>query len=100
VVAGIGGNLFNPDGSITREQMATILYRYSKLIGRGDAETADLDGFKDAGEVSDFAEEAMSWAVGAGLITGKGNGILDPKGEATRAEVATILMRFIRMLAE
>ena len=79
----------DPDGNITREQLITLLWRYS---GSPDADAA-LD-FSDAADVSDWAAQAMAWAVSAGIIQGNDNGTLNPLGEATRAEVAAIFMRF------
>ena len=87
---------FEPDGNITRESLAVILYRYAK----GTAQAGGLDAFSDAGSVSDWAKDAMSWAVAQGLISGKDGNALDPAGSATRAEVATILMRFIQNQAK
>ena len=80
----------NPNGKLTREQLATILHRYAGHPKAGE----DLAAFSDAGEVSGYAEEAVKWAVGAGLITGMGDGTLRPQGGATRAQVAAILVRF------
>jgi hypothetical protein len=95
IVSGVGNGLFDPDRNITREQLAVMLYNYAKNIGLDVSELGDLAGFGDAGTVSDWAEEALRWAVAAGLINGKPGELLDPKGTATRAEVATILQRFI-----
>ena len=81
--------------SITREQMAQMLYNYAKLKGYDITGTDNLDDFEDGDETSDWAEAAMKWAVANGLIRGRGDGTLDPTGPATRAEVAQILMRFI-----
>lgn len=82
----------NLDSSITREQLATMLYRYA-----GEPEiTATITGFPDTASVSDWASDAMTWAVQSGLIAGMGNNTLAPQGTATRAQVATILMRFIQ----
>ena len=80
----------NPNGSITREQLASMLYRY---VG-SPAAAGDLSAFSDAASVSEYAQTAMQWAVSNGILSGKGNGILDPKGNATRAEVAQMLMNF------
>ena len=87
---------FEPDGSITRESLAVILYRYAK----GTAQAGALDDYADAGIVSGWAKDAMSWAVAQGLISGKDGGALDPAGSASRAEVATILMRFLQNQAK
>lgn len=99
IVGGVGDNKFDPNGNITREQMATILYRYA---GGKDIDTsarADLSSFPDAGNVSGYALDAMKWAVAEGLVNGS-DGKLLPQGNATRAQVATILMRFIENIAE
>ena len=98
VVTGVGDGKFDPEGKITREQMAAILYRYSKALGLDVSQTAELSAFPDGSKTSDYAKEALSWAVAEGLITGTKNGsstYLDPQGSATRAQVATILMRYI-----
>lgn len=86
----------NPNGSITREQLATMLWRYSgSPIVEGS-----IDTFNDAGKVSGYATDAMRWAVKTGLIGGVGNNTLAPQGNATRAQLATILMRYCTNLAE
>ena len=103
VVTGVGDGKFDPEGKITREQMAAILYRYSKALGLDVSQTAELSAFPDGSKTSDYAKEALSWAVAEGLITGTKNGsstYLDPQGSATRAQVATILMRYIENTAK
>ncbi len=82
------------DAPVSREQLAAMLYRYAAASGLDTAASSELTGFADAGDVSGYAAEAMAWAVGAGLIGGTDKGELNPSGSATRAEVATILMRF------
>ncbi|MBR6808186.1 MAG: S-layer homology domain-containing protein [Clostridia bacterium] len=97
VVTGTSSTTFSPDGNVTREQLATILYRYAAYKGYNTSVSADLNVFPDGGNVSSWAKTALSWANGIGLITGaskNGSVILDPQGEASRAQVATILMRF------
>lgn len=89
----------NMPGVITREQLATILYRYAKQKGYDVSKSAALTGFSDADKVSGYAAEAMQWAVAEGLLQGS-NGKLDPQGSATRAQVATILMRFMEKFAK
>lgn len=84
----------NPDGSITREQLAVLLYRFIKPEDVGET---DLNAFGDAAVISDWAAEAMRWAVSAGIMGGKGNAVLDPQGTATRAEVAAMLMRVVQL---
>ena len=84
----------DPEGKITREQLATMLWRYAgspSVSGR-------MTGFADADQIGGYAEDAMLWATKAGIIGGKGNGQLDPKGYATRAEVAAMLMRYCNTL--
>ena len=80
-----------PNGSITREQLAVMLYRASGA----DAGSAELSAFADSKAVSSWAAEAMSWAVGQGVITGKKGNLLDPGGTASRAEVAVMLQRYL-----
>lgn len=89
----------NMPGVITREQLATILYRYAKQKGYNVSKSAALTAFSDADKVSGYAAEAMQWAVAEGLLQGS-NGKLDPQGSATRAQVATILMRFMENIAK
>lgn len=89
----------NMPGVITREQLATILYRYAKQKGYDVSKSAALTAYSDAGKVSGYAAEAMQWAVAEGLLQGS-NGKLDPQGSATRAQVATILMRFMEKIAK
>ena len=85
----------NMPGVITREQLATILYRYAKQKGYDVSKSAALTGFVDSDKVSSYAVDAMQWAVAEELLKGS-NGKLDPQGSATRAQVATILMRFMQ----
>ena len=89
----------NMTGAITREQLAAILFRYAKQKGYDVSKSADLNGFADANTVSTYAADAMRWAVANGLIQGS-NSKLNPKGTATRAQVATILMRFMELYAK
>lgn len=99
IVTGTGSG-FEPDGQITREQLATILYRYADFLGLDTSAAGALSQFSDGDKVSAWAEEAMQWAVGSGLLTGKGNGTVDPTGNATRAEVAAILQRMVAMMVK
>ena len=89
----------NMPGVITREQLATILYRYAKQKGYDVSKSAALTAFSDADKVSGYAAEAMQWAVAEGLLQGS-NGKLNPQGSATRAQVATILMRFMEKITK
>lgn len=84
----------NMTGNITREQLATILYRYAQIMKYDTTNTTNLDSFTDSNYISDFASEAMKWAVACKLIGGKSATTLDPRSGATRAEVAAILGRF------
>ena len=103
VVSGTSATTFDPSGEITREQLAVILYNYTKQFAPGSlTEAGSLAGFPDAGSVSGWARTEMAWAVGNGLISGTGSGgvaYLSPKGSATRAQVAAILMRFEQAMA-
>lgn len=103
VVAGTSATTFDPEGEITREQLAVILYNYTKQFAPGSlTATGSLAGFPDAGSVSSWARTEMAWAVGNGLISGTGSGsvaYLSPQGSATRAQVAAILMRFEQAMA-
>ena len=98
VASGVGGSRFNPNTYMSREQLVTMLCNYSKVKGLllGD-DPAALDGFEDGGKTSSWAEESMRCAVRAGLVTGVGEGKLDPKGQSTRAQVARILMLYLEM---
>ena len=86
----------NMTGKITREQLAAMLYRYAKMKGYDVSASADISGYTDASSVSSWATDAMRWAVSAGLINGRTATTLAPQGNATRAEVASILMRFMQ----
>lgn len=89
----------SPDSKITREQLATMLYRYAQSRGLVKADVqGDLSAFSDSASVSPYAVEAMRWAVGAGIVNGM-DGKLDPQGEATRAQMATMLMRYAKLAA-
>ncbi|MCI8582794.1 MAG: hypothetical protein HFH13_06660 [Dorea sp.] len=96
VITGYEDGSFGPADQITREQMATMLYRYAGKVGEDVSSSVDLGAFPDSGNVSDFAWDAMSWAVATGLISGEGaDGSLNPQGNASRAVCATIMSRFI-----
>lgn len=94
IVDGYGNGKFGPDDTITREQMAAILYRYASYKGYSVSDLANLTGYTDAASVSEWASTAMRWAVAEGLIEGTSATTLSPSGDSTRAQVATILMRF------
>ncbi len=94
IVNGMGGGLYAPDANVTREQMAAMLHRYAAHKGGDTAALGNLGSFPDGGKTSNWAAEAVSWTVGAGIIGGRADGTLDPCGTATRAEVAAMLQRF------
>lgn len=100
IVTGYSEEKFGPDDSITREQFAAILYRYAQYKKIDVTATADLSGYADAAQISAYAETAMKWANGEGLITGVTDTMLKPAGNATRAQAATILMRFCEEVAK
>ena len=95
IFAGYGKDKFGPDDPITREQLAAIFYRYADYKGYDLTVKGDLDKFKDADKITDYAKTAMQWAVGSGLVKGKSGNLLDPQGTATRAEIAAMLHHFI-----
>ena len=102
IVDGYGGGLFGPDDNITREQLASILYRCAQA--RGDdvsvGEDTNILSYSDAADVAGYAVSAMQWACGAGVITGISESALAPRGEATRAQTAAMLMRFCEQYVE
>lgn len=103
IVSGYGGNesgTFGPANSITREQLASILYRYAQKKGMDMTVRGDLSVFSDEQAISDYARDSVGWAVGVGLISGMGDGTISPGGTATRAQVATILMRYCQNIAD
>lgn len=99
IVSGYSADAFGPDGAITREQLAAILYRYAKFCGYDVTASAEINLFTDAGAVSNYALTAMKWASAEGLINGSGSK-LDPQGSATRAQVAAILTRFCKQFVD
>lgn len=94
IVKGTSATTFAPNDSITREQMAAILYRYAQYKGYDVTKNADLSGYSDNGQVSAYAKDALAWANAAKLINGVTNTTLAPQGNATRAQVSAILHRF------
>ena len=94
IVKGTSATTFAPNDSITREQMAAILYRYAQYKGYDVTKKADLSGYSDNGQVSAYAKDALAWANAAKLINGMTNTTLAPQGNATRAQVSAILHRF------
>lgn len=100
IVSGTTATTFAPNNAITREQMAAILYRYAQFKGYDVSVKADLSVYTDAAQVSTYATDAMAWANGAQLITGTSQAMQTPASNATRAQVATILMRFCENIAK
>ena len=99
IVNGLGENTFAPMNTLTREQLVTMLYRYAEAAGYDVSAAADLSGYPDADKVQTYAQKAMSWAVAEGIVEGM-DGNLNPAGSATRAQIATILMRFCEGVAK
>ena len=100
LVGGYGDGMFGPEAPITREQMTMILYTYAQYKDYDVSEAGSLSSFVDHWQFSSWAEDSMVWALGAGLVGGKGEGLLDPADNATRAEVVQILMNFCEDIAE
>lgn len=100
IISGFGQGKFGPDEDVQREQLAVIMMRYAQYLGLETPERADLSGFADADQISAYAQEAMSWANAVGLLSGKGDGIMDPQGVATRAEVAAMMARLDQMVKQ
>lgn len=100
IVKGYGNDLFGPNDPITREQMAVILNNYAKFKGYDTSAKADLTAFIDRDEISSWATDALAWANADGMVTGMSNDLLAPKGNAVRAQVATIFMRFMENIVK
>ena len=100
VVAGIGGGLYDPDSNVTREQFAQMLYNYAQYKGYDLTANGDLTQFPDDGSISFWAETALGWANGNGLINGHENGTIDPQGSAIRAQAASIMANFDQNVAK
>lgn len=98
IVMGHNGK-YNPTGILTRQDFATMLYRYAEYKNYDYTQTADLSGFRDAGKISSYAKDAMSWANAVGLVTGTNPTTIDPLGTATRAQAATLYQRFNEKVA-
>ncbi len=96
IVEGYGEGKFGPNGEITREQLATMLYRYAKYKGYDVSAAANLNGYTDAGSISSWALAAIKWANAEGLVNGRTATTIVPQGKANRAETAAIFMRFIK----
>jgi hypothetical protein len=97
IVTGTGAG-FEPDAPVTREQIAVMLYRYANYLGLDTSARTPLSNFRDGGKTADWAKDAMQWAVSVGLFQGNADGSLNPGGKATRAEVATLLERMVKLI--
>ena len=95
IVNGVTENEFAPNANITREQIATIMFRYAQYKGMNAITMEENLHFDDADEIFEYAITSMNWAVGTGLMNGKTETTINPKDNATRAEIATILHRFM-----
>ncbi|WP_346663648.1 S-layer homology domain-containing protein [uncultured Merdimonas sp.] len=100
ILTGYDNGCFGPADQITREQMVTIMYRYAQSKGEDVAPAGSYAGYPDGGQVSAWASDAMKWAIGAGIIQGKGTGLLEPTGPLVRAECAAIISRYQGKYAE
>ena len=98
IVTGYNSTTFAPNDNITREQMAAILYRYASYKGYSVDKISDLSQFSDVSKINDYALKPIKWAVASNLISGMGDSTISPLGNASRAQIATILMRFIEDL--
>ncbi|MDR1638565.1 MAG: S-layer homology domain-containing protein, partial [Clostridiales bacterium] len=98
IVAGVGNGLFQPDRAITREEMMAILYRFATWQGKGSTEDLVLaPGYDDASQISDWAYEAVAWNSKNGIVSGISGNIMSPKGTATRAQAAQVLMNYLKL---
>lgn len=100
IVTGVAQGVFAPEVDITREQLATMLYRYAQTLGYGAGEEDTLQTCPDGDSIHLWALEAMLWMTQTGLLTGKEGGRMDPQATATRAEVAAVLTRFVTLLTQ
>ncbi|MDR0905712.1 MAG: S-layer homology domain-containing protein [Oscillospiraceae bacterium] len=96
IVNGVGDNKFDPNGEITREQIAAMFYRYATFKKSDTSAKGDLSIFTDSGKISSWAKDALVWANGEKLINGNGDGTVAPQGTATRAQVAQILLNYTK----
>ncbi len=96
IVSGVGSGQFAPNQSVTREQLAVMFYQYAKILGLTSEDTLTKESsFKDSNQISNWSKDAIQWAVDEGIILGNPDGTLNPKGVATRAQVASITKRFV-----
>ena len=100
IINGFTPTAFGPNASISRQQLAAILYRYAEFKGYDTRSSGTLSVFRDAAVVSDYSREPLTWAISKGLMQGRTDGTLAPQGTATRAHVAAILTRFTERVAK
>jgi hypothetical protein len=99
IVQGDGKGFFRPESTLTREEMAVMLHRYAMLLHLDTASSAKvLDKFTDQNKTHGWAKDSVAWCVEQGIVQGKGGGVLDPAAEVTRAETASMLLRFLNLL--
>ena len=98
LVEGYGDGTFRPNQTMTRQELATVLYRYAEYKGLDVSQSADLSGYADAGRIQGYARPAMAWAVSVGLMEGTSETTLSPAGGAQRCQLAALLHRFDVML--
>ena len=96
ITCGVSDTSFNPNGSVTREQLVTFLYRYMKTTGADLTTQGDLSGYTDAADLSGWAVEAFTWAVSEGIVVGVTETTLEPDTTTTRAQTAVVLMRLAK----
>lgn len=94
IAKGVSDTEFAPDLDVTREELVTFLYRFAVLEENADGQKADLTKFEDAASVSEWAQDAMAWAVGQGIVNGTSSTTIEPAGTATRGQAATLLYRY------
>jgi hypothetical protein len=99
IVNGVGDGRFAPDAEITRQDLATLITRYADFAGKEFPVTLQYAAFADEDNIADYAKNAVQTLYGGGIVSGKPNNIFDPKGKATRAEVAAMLQRFAEKTA-
>ncbi len=97
IAAGYPDGTFKPDQSVSRQELAIFIYKYAQYKGLDTSVKGDLNIFKDKGDIADWSKEAVTWAVGSGLISGMGDGTMAPKGTTTRAQLASLFNRLRKL---
>ena len=100
IVMGYGDGTFKPNNKITRQDLMVILYRYAKYKGKNMSVNTDITNYPDYNKIDNYAKEAMKWAIGKKILYGNNSGLLDPKGNATRAQVAVIIQRYMQKIGK